>query len=106
MIPPIVKQTPLKILTVISLLLFAAAPSWGADIRKGFIAAQNGDYVTALNEWRPLAEQGYANVQFNLGLTYDNGGDVPHDRDAAIKWYTLAAKQGHENAQYRLDAMH
>ncbi len=94
MMPPIVKQTPLKILAVISLLLFAAAPSWGADIRKGFIAAQNGDYETALNEWRPLAEQGNAKAQFNLGVMYENGKGVLQDHKAAVKWYRLAAEQG------------
>ena len=45
-------------------------------------------------------------AQNNIGVMHDNGGDVSHDRDATIKWYTLAAKQGHENAQYSLDAMH
>ncbi len=58
MMPPLVKTIPLKILAVMSLLLFASTPSWGADFDKGLTAAQNGDYVTALNEWRPLAEQG------------------------------------------------
>ncbi len=61
-------RATIKILAVISLLLFASAPSWGADFDKGLTAAQNGDYVTALNEWRPLAEQGNAVAQFNLGL--------------------------------------
>ncbi len=42
------------------ILLFAATPSWGADFNKGLTAYDNGDYVTALNEWRPLAEQGDA----------------------------------------------
>ncbi len=60
-------RATIKILAVISLLLFAATPSWGADFDKGLTAYQNGDYVTALNEWRPLAEQGDADAQFSLG---------------------------------------
>ncbi len=67
MMPPLVKTIPLKILAVISLLLFAATPSWGADFEKGLSAAQNGDYVTALNEFTPLAEQGHAEAQVSLG---------------------------------------
>ncbi len=29
--------------------------------------------LTALREWRPLAEQGNANAQFFLGVMYDKG---------------------------------
>ncbi|MDG1420622.1 MAG: hypothetical protein P8Q29_06920 [Tateyamaria sp.] len=35
-------------------------------------AAQSGDYATALQEWRPLAEQGGADAQTMLG------GDIPN----------------------------
>ena len=51
--------------------------SWGADFDKGLIAAQNGDFATALREWTPLAEQGDASAQFNLGVMYRNGKGVP-----------------------------
>ena len=34
-----------------------------ADFQIGLDAAQAGDYATALREWRPLADQGYANAQ-------------------------------------------
>jgi len=33
-------------------------------------AAQSGDYATALQEWRPLAEQGGADAQTMLGGMY------------------------------------
>ena len=33
---------------------------------------------------------------------YSKGQGVPQDRKAAIKWYKLAAKQGHANAQFNL----
>ncbi|WP_435229433.1 hypothetical protein ACMAZE_12060 [Pseudopelagicola sp. nBUS_20] len=44
------------------------------DFDKGFKAYQAGDYATALQEWRPLAEQGNADAQFNLGNMYYSGG--------------------------------
>ncbi len=68
MMPSRIKTNPLKILAVISLLLFASAPSWGADFGIGLSAAKRGDYATALNELRPLAEQGHARAQYNLGV--------------------------------------
>ncbi len=102
MMPPLAKIIPLKILAVISLLLFASTPSWGADFDKGLTAYHNGDYATALNEWRPLAEQGVAGAQYRLGLMYDNGWGVVQDDKAAVKWYLLAAEQNVADAQYNL----
>ncbi len=40
---------------------------------KGSEAYARGDYATALREWRPLAEQGHASAQSNLGVIYDQG---------------------------------
>ncbi len=45
----------------------------------GVAAYKRGDYATALRLWRPLAEQGDADAQFNLGLMYANGEGVPQD---------------------------
>ena len=38
------------------------------------------------DEWKPLAEQGIAEAQYNLGLMYSNGQDVPRDDEEAVKW--------------------
>ena len=62
----------MKKLTLATLLIFSCATAWAADFDKGLAAAEAGDYATALAEWKPLAEQGYAAAQFNLGLLYDN----------------------------------
>ena len=76
--------------------------SWSADFQKGMDAAQTGDFATALREWKPLAEQGHANAQFNLGMMYTIGRGVPQDDKTAAKWYRLAAEQGHADAKERL----
>jgi TPR repeat protein len=36
----------------------------------GVAAYEKGDYATALRVWRPLAEQGNAMAQYNLGVMY------------------------------------
>ncbi len=77
-----------------AVLLFSAGVSWSADYQKGFAAYQSGDYATALREWTPLAEQGVAAAQYNLGVMYRKGQGVPQDDKTAVKWYRLAAKQG------------
>ena len=43
-------------ITAILLLITLAAPAWGQDLDKGLQAYQRGDYASALEEWRPLAE--------------------------------------------------
>jgi len=49
-------------------------------------AAQAGDFATALKEWKPLAEAGDVDAQYNLGIMYDNGYGVPQDYAEAVKW--------------------
>ena len=54
---------------IISVLAFMLAlPVAAQDYQKGLEAARRGDYATALREWRPLAEQGHAQAQSDLGL--------------------------------------
>ncbi len=72
----------------------------------GMEAYDKGDYATALKEWRPLADQGDAEAQSNLGVMYDNGRGVPQDDAQAVRWYRLAAEQGHADAQFNLGWMY
>jgi len=48
---------------------------------------QKGDYETAMRVWRPLADQGDARAQFNLGVIYRDGQGVPQDYAAAVSCY-------------------
>ena len=65
----------MRTLFIIPLVLMSlmSSPSWGGDFNKGLTAAQNGDFATALKEWKPLAEQGDADAQYNLGVMYRDG---------------------------------
>jgi TPR repeat protein len=92
----------MKLLACLTAILLMASPVAAADFQKGVAAYKRGDYATEMKEWRPLAEQGYANAQFNLGLMYDKGKGVPQDYAAAARWYRKAAEQGHVGAQFNL----
>ncbi len=81
------------------------APAW-AGLDEGVAAYNRGDYATAPREWRPLAKQGNANAQFNLGLIYSKGRGVPQDYTEAARWYRRAAEQGVAQAQYALGFMY
>lgn len=59
---------------------------------KGSEAYESGDFATALQEWRPLAEEGDARAQYNLGLMYELGQGVPQDFTETARWYRLAAE--------------
>jgi len=86
-------------------LLAASLPGW-ADFAKGLEAFKKGDYATAVQEWRPLAEQGDPIDQYNLGLLYLDGHGVPQDYDEAVKWFKRSANQGYAPAQHNLGAMY
>ena len=97
-----------KLLLTFLIILFSLTSNvvWSADYNKGLTAYYSGDYATALREWKPLAEQGDASAQYNLGVMYDNGYGVPQDDKTAVKWYTLAAEQDDAKAQFNLGVMY
>ena len=86
-------------------VLIAAVPAL-ADFQSGLDAYQKGDYVGAAKEWRPLAEEGDANAQFNLGLLYLDGHGVPQSYAEATTWFRRAAEQDYTQAQHNLGAMY
>jgi FOG: TPR repeat, SEL1 subfamily len=90
----------------ISLTFGSFGVGWSGDFQKGVDAYDKGDYATALKEFMPLAEQGDASAQYNLGQIYRQGLGVPEDYKTAVKWNTLAAEQGHAKAQYNLGMMY
>ena len=75
----------LLLLPVLLLTLLVGNPAFSADFQKGLDAAQKGDFATALKEWKPLAEQGNAPAQFNLGLIYAKGQGVTRNYKTALK---------------------
>ena len=78
--------------------LLLAAPA-SADVKSGVDRWTRGDYAGAIAEWRPLADRGDADAQFNLGQAYKLGRGVPVNPGMAQSWYEKAAKQGHDQAQ-------
>ena len=100
-------NSPLKLLLAMCFsVAFLLPASVYADFQEGWAAYENGDYATAFAEWEPLAEQGGAVAQYNLGSIYDNGQGVLQDDSEAVKWYRLAAEQGVAQAQSNLGVMY
>lgn len=95
-----------KFLASVAIVFTLSGTAQAQDLIKGIEAYHAGDYVPALQEWKPLAEQGDAAAQLLLGSMYLNGEGVPQDFKAALKWNRKAAEQGDADAQYNLGSMY
>ena len=91
---------------VAATIAFSAEMAVADGLQDGLTAAQAGDYATSLEKWRPLADQGDAIAQYNLGGMYANGTGVFKDAAEAVRWFRLAADQGLTRAQGRLGLMY
>ena len=91
-----------KYLVAAALLIASAAPLSAQSVRAGIEAWQRSDYSGAVAIWRPLADKGDADAQFNLGQAYRLGRGVPINLAAAKTWFERAANQGHVDAQTTL----
>ena len=86
--------------------LLSGLPAGAQDYNKGVAAFQAGDFATALEHWKPLAEKDDAEAQRNLGIMYQQGLGVPQSNAEAVKWYRRAAEKGHPRAQQNLGVMY
>ena len=96
----------LLIVALLSVSVAGCVIAERAAFNDGFAASERQDYATALRLWRPLADQGYAPAQNNLGVRYANGQGVPQDYAEAARWYRKAADQGNFFAQNNLGVMY
>ena len=69
---------------------------------EGVRAYEQEDFERAHAIFRPLAEDGNANAQFNIGLMYVEGKGIIKDEIAGAYWYRKAAEQGITKAQVNL----
>ncbi len=96
----------MKLRAALFALFLTSGQSAAGDFETGVRAAASGDYETAFTLWRPLAEAGHVDAQFNLGLMYDNGTGVPRSLETAAVWYRRAAEAGDRTAQSYLGEMY
>ncbi|MEQ8799456.1 MAG: SH3 domain-containing protein [Salinisphaeraceae bacterium] len=101
---------PMSMIRRAALIVCLAAFSLGAaaqseSYESGADAFSAGDYDTAMAQWRPLAEEGNAAAQYNLGLMYANGFGVTRNAGTAREWYRKSAEQGYARAQHNLGVM-
>ncbi len=98
-------KNPLTLSILPAALLLGTLACSSQDYQIGVDAAKRGDYATALREWKPLADQGHAGAQFNLGWMYRQGKGVPQDFRQAARWTRRSAEQGYAAAMGGLAVM-
>lgn len=78
-------------------IMAIAAPAL-ADVKAGVDAWAAGDFPRAVAQWKPLADAGDPDAQFNLAQAYKLGRGVPRDLTKAEELYASAATKGHLQA--------
>ena len=91
-----------KYLVAAVMAALMSAPLSAQSVKAGIDAWQKADYPTAVAIWRPLAERGDADAQFNLGQAYRLGRGVPINLGQAKSWFERAAASGHLDAEATL----
>ena len=99
-------KTPLTFLLSLTFLFLFSGSVYGDDFQDGVDAYKRKDYKEAFSLWKPLAEQGDADAQSNLGEMYAKGRGVPQDYKEALRLYRLSAEQGYADAQHNLGLMY
>ena len=79
-----------RLLILPVLLLLVGNPASSADFQKGLDAYGRGGCAGTFREWRPLANQGDAAAQVNLGIMHRFGTCVVEDDVEAVKWPRLS----------------
>jgi cell division septation protein DedD len=91
-----------KYLIAVTMVALAAAPLQAQSVRAGIDEWQRGNYANAVAIWRPLAEGGDPDAEFNLGQAYRLGRGLQANATESQKWFERAAAQGHVDAETTL----
>jgi hypothetical protein len=95
-----------RVFGVLVLLCWLSAGVGWAGFEEGVRAYQQGEFSAAVSAFMPLAQQGDARAQYNLGVLYLQGAGVPQDVRQAAQWFHRAAAQAESKAQYNLGLLY
>lgn len=92
-----------RVVALAAAIALAVPQAGTAGPHEDAIAAyERGDFAAALKLFQPLAEQGHAGAQANLGVMYATGRGVEQDFTQAVAWFRKAADQGDPAGQTNL----
>ena len=90
-------------LTALTLFIITVSIGQTADElnKKSKELLEKQDFKNAVPLIRQAAEKGNAEAQYNYGICYQQGVEVPHSDSIANDWFLKSAKQGWKDAQFK-----
>jgi TPR repeat protein len=68
----------------------------------GMASYNRGDYLPAIQMFKPLAAKGNAKAQHVIGVMYEKGQGVARNSVRALAWFSVAAKKGDREAKTKM----
>ena len=90
------------LLFTLTLLSSFSVLSQGNDLEQGIYELNRGQFKAAIEQFRPLVNEGYAPAQYQMALVYLHGYSVPKDGMKALELFQLSAAQNYPDAQFEL----
>jgi len=94
---------------IFSILLLSAVlnnTSAASDIEDAVEAMRTGNFAEAYCIMRPLADDGDADAQYNIGWMYLNGYGLRVNDSLALDWWEKASAQGHTDANFSIGMLY
>jgi len=85
-----------------SLPLLVTVSAWAQDIDDAVHAMREGNFAEAYCIMRPLADNGDAEAQYNIGWMYLNGYGLTVNDNLALEWWQRASDQGYVDATFSM----
>jgi TPR repeat protein len=83
----------------IALLLLLTAMPAAADLYSAGVAYKKGDFASAFEQFKELAELGQTEAQYSLAAMYTRGEGVSQNYVYAHAWASLASQNGEAKAK-------
>jgi TPR repeat protein len=96
------KRTLSSVAAALAVAAVFSSPVRADALADGLTAYRDKDYAKAVELWRPLADSGSRDAQYQLGTLYAEGRGVEQSDATAAAWFKKAAEQGEQHAQYNL----
>ena len=83
----------IEYITKVTVIIFLSSEISLADFDDGMVAINKGNYEQAIEELKPLADQGDARAQFWYGNLIFSGLGTPKNMKLGIEFYRLSAEK-------------
>jgi TPR repeat protein len=87
---------------ILAAQILGSAGAFAGPWEDGMAAYNRGDYMPAIQLFRPLAAKGNAKAQHLIGVMYHKGEGVARSSVRAFAWFSLAAAHGDSDAKAKL----